>query len=901
MTEVIPGTRVVATNPRHVNLGIGVVHQVRGAQAKVEFRPTVFSQPPYLTESRILNVDELRVVKTPIERLGQDELDEPWRFDLRTRAAHLLVCNREGQLSNARTDLLPHQISVAHKVVSNPRQRFLIADEVGLGKTIEAGMVLYALRQRGQARRVLIITPAGLTLQWQEEMEDKFSLEFAVYREDVDGPLAFDRFDYLVASVDTLKLDRPLKSGKREGHKTMVLGARDWDVIIFDEAHKLSAKTWSPQKTEKTLNYRLAEDLQDRCRTLLLLTATPHQGDESKFQNLMSLLHYDITFEEYAGGDGEHGPIPFTDLVLRNRKSKVTDAEGNPIFKGMDVHPVRVNLLNSGERKFHKALEIYLREGYGYADQDPKDKRHKAIGFVMTTFQKLAASSTRAIKQALQRRLDNLRHAIKERDIQREVEHDARHEGEYEERRVQEITESFVEAEVEMIENLISLNVPEDAKQTELFSVIDSVSRDNPRQRVLIFTEYLGTQDLIVELLEERYGGGCTSIIRGGMSLWEKKKSIEAFRDIPRVRFLVSTEAGGEGINLQFAHVMINYDLPWNPFRLAHRYGRLYRYGQDRVVQVFNFQNAGTIEDRVREYLEAKTKTAAQRLAGITGETVEEIEEGLLGLFDELLDYEKVYRDGLAKGDLKPSKAVIDEGIKNAERAYEMAYASLFSKDISPFNPERFKHEIQSPLTLDDVQEFIGNFVKRNGRNFTQSEDGTWEFLLPECLKDVQGLEKRYRRVTFYRKEAIRHSELQFMAVGHPLTDAAIQHCGTADFGGLATAVTVKDSNLAPMSGLYCIFMVKLTIGTSDGEVTQFDLVPLFMESNGTKNRDAADLLLRNQLQIYSQSKAQWSGSLDLDSLYELAVLEVMQQYEKNNLWEEDISCLNAALVEFVN
>ena len=142
------------------------------------------------------------------------------------------------------------------------------------------------------------------------------------------------------------------------------------------------------------------------------------------------------------------------------------------------------------------------------------------------------------------------------------------------------------------------------------------MSTDTPDQPVLIFTEYLATQDFIVGLLEETYGEGCTRVIRGGMSISEKKRSISDFRDKSHVRFLVSTEAGGEGINLQFAHVMINYDLPWNPFRLAQRYGRLYRYGQDKRVQVFNFQNAGTIEDKVRQYLEDKTSTAAERLSG---------------------------------------------------------------------------------------------------------------------------------------------------------------------------------------------------------------------------------------------------------------------------------------------
>ena len=221
-------------------------------RAKVEFRPTIFSKPPYFdrnTHPEHKGASRHQIAYRTADRTVSLTILGVSTYE--TRAAQLLVCNRDGQLGDARTDLLPHQISVAHKVVSSSRRRYLIADEVGLGKTIETGMILYALTsERTRRRRVLIVPPAGLTLQWQEEMEDKFGLKFAVYREDVDGPLAFDQMNYLIASVDTLKLDRPLKGGRREGHKTLLLGSRDWDVVIFDEAHKLSAKTWSPQKTE---------------------------------------------------------------------------------------------------------------------------------------------------------------------------------------------------------------------------------------------------------------------------------------------------------------------------------------------------------------------------------------------------------------------------------------------------------------------------------------------------------------------------------------------------------------------------------------------------------------------------------------------------------------------------
>ncbi|MBU4272369.1 MAG: DEAD/DEAH box helicase family protein [Planctomycetes bacterium] len=897
MSTIQDGNWVVSTNALHADNGVGVVQQVRGEQAKVEFRPTVFSKPPYLTLSRTLSLNDLRVVRSPLERLRDGEFDEPWRFDLRTRAAQLLVCNRDGQLGDARTDLLPHQISVAHRVVSSPRRRYLIADEVGLGKTIEAGMILYALRQRGQARRVLIVPPAGLTLQWQEEMEDKFDLKFAVYREDVDGPLAFDQMDYLIASVDTLKLDRLLKGGRREGHKTMLLGSRDWDVIIFDEAHKLSAKTWSPQKTEKTLNYRLAEDLQERCRALILLTATPHQGDESKFQNLVSLLHPDVTFEESATAGDEDGLIPFTDLILRNRKSKVTDADGNPIFKGMDIHPVRVALLDNGERQFDKALESYLREGYGFADQDPGDKQHKAIGFVMTTFQKLAASSTRAIKAALQKRLVNLQATVQAEENQDEAEYDARHQGEFEARKAGQVRQAFIETEVEMLEKLLAVNVPGDAKQSELSKVIESVSRDAPDQLVLIFTEYLATQDFLIELLEHAHGEGCTARIRGGMTMWEKKKSIAAFRDNPKVRFLVSTEAGGEGINLQFAHVMINYDLPWNPFRLAQRYGRLYRYGQDKRVQVFNFQNAGTIEDRVREYLEQKTRAAAGRLSGLTGETPEEIEEGLLGLFEEYLNYEKIYREGLTKGNIKPSQKEIDEAVKKAEESYKIAYASLFSKDIAPFNPERFRCEVQSPLTLEDVKAFVLEFVKREGRKVTESGDGMFEFLLPDSLKGVKGLERRYVKVTFDRAIAIRNSEAEFMAIGHPFTNAVLKRCGSFDFGGLASSKAVRRSPLVSGNGALFNFTVKVTKAVADGESVFFEFIPAFVRDDGTVEPKAADAIVSAPAEANMPSK-ETALLANAESLFEKAKGEVLAQCAQYQPWDEDVFCLNALRIQ---
>ena len=272
---------------------------------------------------------------------------------------------------------------------------------------------------------------------------------------------------------------------------------------------------------------------------------------------------------------------------------------------------------------------------------------------------------------------------------------------------------------------------------------------------------------------------------------------------------------------------------------MAQRYGRLYRHGQDKVVQIFNLQNNGTIEERVRQYLEQKTETAAARIAKITGEKVQEIEQGLLGLYEEFLDYEKIYREGLAKGDLKPSKNIIDKGVKKAEEAYRIAFTSLFSKDISPFNPDRFRNEIKSALTLDHVEQFVTESVRRHGRTLSKSPEGTFEFLLPNVFEAAGKLQKRYSRVTFDRKIAIRHSEMEFMALGHPFTNAAINFAGSVELGGFCVSRQIKDPVLAGLEGIHFNFSVKLTKTSKEQEYVYFDLVPVFITFDGVVKEKA--------------------------------------------------------------
>ena len=237
------GDSVRSTNALYKSYGIGRIQKARGAQAKVEFNPSVFMPPPYRSENKILHLTEIERVDTALERVARGQWDEPWQFELKMLAVRFLTGNKGGQLSNARSEILPHQIFAAYRVVSSARRRFLLADEVGLGKTIEAGMIWQALMQRGQARRTLIITPAGLTTQWQEEMQDKFDSFFEVFGRDFTAinPRIWDLKATAIASIDTLK---------RAEHKRVLLENRRWDLIIFDEAHRLSAMDYASGKTE---------------------------------------------------------------------------------------------------------------------------------------------------------------------------------------------------------------------------------------------------------------------------------------------------------------------------------------------------------------------------------------------------------------------------------------------------------------------------------------------------------------------------------------------------------------------------------------------------------------------------------------------------------------------------
>jgi SNF2 family DNA or RNA helicase len=499
------------------------VVKVRGEQAKVEFNPSVFMAPPYRSENKILYFSEMERVQTPLERAARGQWDEPWRFELKMLAARFLTGNKGGQLGNARTEILPHQIFTAHRVVSSPRRRFLLADEVGLGKTIEAGMIWQALAQRGQAKRTLIITPAGLTTQWQEELQDKFGETFEIFGRDFHAvnPRIWAFKTAAIASLDRLK---------RPEHKRLLLENRKWDLIIFDEAHRLSAVDYASGKVEKTLNYRLAEEVSQKeySEAFLLLTATPHQGEEnhSRFKNLLALLDGDLDFsglEEPNLFSQAAGGRKFTEVVLRTPKKDVTDAEGHKVFNGRQTHRLLCKMYED-ERRFYDAVTDYIRTGYQMLERQGDATQRRAAGFLLTTFQKLNGSSTAAIRAALAARLQRLQgvlDGLAEEEDEPEC-FDERYEGEFAERCVLRSDRQIVQDEIAVLNRLLAVNLKRDRKLDELLRLIDQVERESPRgaqEKMLLFTEYRQTQRYLVGELEAKYGPGSVVVIHGDMKL----------------------------------------------------------------------------------------------------------------------------------------------------------------------------------------------------------------------------------------------------------------------------------------------------------------------------------------------------------------------------------------------
>lgn len=583
--------------------------------------------------------------------------DHGERFRLRALAKSLQIWDTNtGALGRLDIDPLPHQLDVARKVVSAPQARWLLADDVGLGKTIEVGLILHALEQRNRCRRILIICPASLTKQWKEEMRFKFSRSFEIYNRDFAPEFADEMQgrEHVIASLDL---------AKRDDHLAMLLQAGTWDVIIFDEAHRLG----KGESGEQTARYKLAMALRHRTASLLLLTATPHQGKTGRFAALLELVRPDLKHEIRTI---DMNPEVVGDIIIRNKKSRVTDAEGNLLFRGHDTLRY-VAEKNYAMETADFALTEYLRKGYQASHYTDDKTVGRAIGFVMTTYRKLASSSVAAIQIALERRLQRLITGEKNPKVIMNFDDDTEGDDELSENTLITDIPLFFSDEIAQLKNLIYLVKEARQNDNKLSTFLEEIVSPllARGQKLLIFTEYRATQEYLKSRLQQEFPSlSGIEIINGSMRLDEKMESVYQLNDGDS-QIMISTEAGGEGLNLQRScHVMVNYDLPWNPSRLVQRIGRLYRYGQERRVQVINLQTDDHFDNQALALMLDRVTTMASDMAAVATENRDALATDILGELLSNIDMEEILERSESMT-LERTEAEIIEAIEKAKKA----------------------------------------------------------------------------------------------------------------------------------------------------------------------------------------------------------------------------------------
>ena len=592
------------------------------------------------------------------ESISVATVERPFSFD-GDGAAFQLACEAKRidlaflfdpmmAVHTSNVEALPHQITGVYESML-PRQplRFLLADDPGAGKTIMAGLYIRELIMRADARRILIVAPGSLVEQWRDEMFEKFGLEFSIYSALLEqaSPSGnpFDNHHQLIVRLDQLSRNEELQEK---------LCAAGWDLAVFDEAHKLAAHYFG-SKLEKTARFRFAEKLGAEVRHLLLMTATPHSGKEADYQLFLSLLDSDRFYGKFR--DGVH-KVDASDLMRRMVKEELVKFDGTPLFPERKAYTVNYTL-SELEAALYESVTQYVRTEMGKADQ-LQGRRKGSVGFALTALQRRLASSPEAIYQSLKRRKERLENRIRDekfgvrgRDALAETLADvpeddddlnAEEQETLEETLVDEATAALsiseLETEVSILEGLekqakVLVASGQDRKWDELSKIL----QDNPEMRdasgrqrkIIIFSEHRATLNYLHGRIAGVLGNSEAIItIHGGTHRDERRRLQALFRSDPDVRVLVATDAAGEGVNLQSANLMVNYDLPWNPNRLEQRFGRIHRIGQTEVCHLWNLvakeTREGDVYHRLLMKLEIESEALKGRVFDILGEVFEE-------------------------------------------------------------------------------------------------------------------------------------------------------------------------------------------------------------------------------------------------------------------------------------
>ncbi|HZR86659.1 MAG TPA: helicase-related protein, partial [Bradyrhizobium sp.] len=775
------------------------------------------------------------------------EEGQPWSFDgdgalfrlvseaLRIHLAHLF--DPVLAVHTSVVEPLPHQITAVYESML-PRQplRFLLADDPGAGKTIMAGLLIKELIARGDLQRCLVVCPGSLAEQWQDELHRRFNLPFDILTNDkleaartgnwfLETNLAIAQLDKLARNEDVqLKLQAP--------------DCR-WDLVVVDEAHKLSA-TFFGGEVKYTKRYRLGQLLSQLTRHFLLMTATPHNGKEEDFQLFMALLDGDRFEGKFR--DGVH-VADVSDLMRRMVKENLLKFDATPLFPERVAYTVPYKL-SDAEAALYKAVTEYVREEFNRAEALENDKRAGTVGFALTILQRRLASSPEAIYQSLRRRRERLESRLRELEVlhrggqvggvfdtraplldEEDVEDlddapDAELEAAEEQVLDQATAARSIEElriEIETLKRLESLALAirrsgEDKKWRELATLLGEIftpasianelaeepapydagvpeppkPTPSPHQKLVIFTEHRDTLNYLQSRIATLLGRDQAVVaIHGGMGREERMRAQEAFRHDPEVQVLLATDAAGEGINLQRAHLMVNYDLPWNPNRLEQRFGRIHRIGQTEVCHLWNLVAEETREGDVYHKLLDKLAQARNALGGQVFDVLGKVQFEGRSLRDLLIE-------AIRYGDQPEVRARLTKVVENAFdkdslqellEEHALAHDSMDASRVYRIREEMERAEARR-LQPHYVESFFLEAFKRLGGAIRQREPRRYEIThVPAPVRNRDRLIgfgepvlPRYERVAFEKSLVAPQGQplAAFVCPGHPLLNAVI-------------------------------------------------------------------------------------------------------------------------------
>lgn len=751
---------------------------------------------------------------------------------------------------------LPHQIRALSRAIANDRVRYLLADEVGLGKTVEAGLIMRELKLRGLVKRTLVIAPKGLVSQWVSEMRFHFGETFQlVLPEDiktlkriapVTGPgngeksnydldvlpaNAWQMFSQVVVPMDSVKpLDKRrgwtvAQVGEHNRERFEDLISAGWDLVIVDEAHRLGGST------DQVARFKLGQGLSEAAPYFLMLSATPHQGKTDAFHRLVSLIDAQ-EFPDISSVTRER----VQPHVIRTEKRRVIDADGKPLFKPRrtQLGPVSWEERHHNQQLLYEAVTEYVREGY---NQAMREKR-SYIGFLMILMQRLVVSSTNAIRTTLERRLEVLAAPQEQLTL-----FPATTEEEWADLDGQEQIDVLLRTRLKALKNeraevklLLEAaarceQIGPDAKAEALLDWLYRLQSEesDPELKALVFTEFVPTQEMLRRFLTER--GFSVVCLNGSMDMEERKRAQEAFAK--DVRILISTDAGGEGLNLQFCHVVINYDIPWNPMRLEQRIGRVDRIGQAHAVRAVNFVFDGSVEHRVREVLEQKLAVIFEEF-GIdkTGDVLDSAQAG--HMFDEMY-VEAILNPEKVEDSVESVVARLQEQARDARTTASVLGAT---EDLEPGEAQRL---LTHPLP-HWVERMTVSYLKAHGGQ-AERRSQSWDLTWPDG--------ETYENIVFTGKEAEKLPAARHLTLEEPKVRGLAMRLQRFAPGQPVPIVAIPGLS-GEVHGVWSLW--RIAIATM--EWNRRRIMPLFLADNGMVYMPTArhvwDQLLAASIQVRS-------------------------------------------------